>query len=57
MIAFVADWAGGEIRIGGDEIASAEWFPIESLPQLPSPLSIARRLIESVAAEMAGRVG
>ncbi len=54
MIAFVADWASGEIRIDGEEIASAEWFDVDALPQLPPRISIARRLIDAVVAEMAG---
>jgi NAD+ diphosphatase len=53
MIAFVADWAEGAIRIDPVEIEAAEWFSIDSLPLLPSPLSIARRLIDAVVAEMA----
>jgi NAD+ diphosphatase len=54
MIAFVADWASGEIQIDGEEIVAAEWFPVDALPQLPPRISIARRLIDAVAAEMAG---
>ena len=53
MIAFVADWAEGEIRTDPTEIADAQWFEIDKLPLLPSPLSIARRLIDAVVAEMA----
>ena len=53
MIAFVADWAEGEIRTDPTEIADAEWFEIDKLPLLPSPISIARRLIDAVVAEMA----
>ena len=53
MIAFVADWAEGEIRIDPAEIAAADWFAIDELPLLPSPISIARRLIDAVVAEMA----
>jgi NAD+ diphosphatase len=52
MIAFVADWAEGEIRTDPAEIADAEWFEIDKLPLLPSPISIARRLIDAVVAEM-----
>lgn len=54
MIAFVADWAGGEIAIDGVEIESAGWFAPDRLPQLPQPISIARRLIDGVLAELAG---
>lgn len=52
MIAFVADWAEGEIRIDPVEIEAAQWFTIAGLPQLPQPISIARRLIDAVIAEM-----
>jgi NAD+ diphosphatase len=47
MVGFVARWAGGEIRIDGDEIVDAGWFTAETLPTvLPSGLSIARRLVD-----------
>lgn len=47
MIGFVAWWAGGEIRIEEKEILDAKWFTRETLPMIPPPLSIARRLIDS----------
>jgi NAD+ diphosphatase len=53
MIAFVCDWAGGEIRLQEDEIEAADWFEVLQLPKLPSKISIARRLIDAVAHEMA----
>jgi len=52
MIAFVCDWAGGELRPQAGEIEAAGWFDILQLPQLPSRISIARRLIDGVAAEI-----
>jgi NAD+ diphosphatase len=52
MIAFVADWEDGEIRADPREIEAAAWFNLRSLPQLPAPISIARRLIDAVVAEM-----
>jgi NAD+ diphosphatase len=52
MIAFVADWESGEIRADPLEIEAAAWFKIRSLPLLPAPISIARRLIDAVVAEM-----
>ena len=45
MIAFYADYAGGEIRIQESEIADARWFRRDALPPLPTPGSIAWRLI------------
>lgn len=52
MIAFVADHAGGDINIDNIEIVAANWFKITDLPQLPQPISIARRLIDAVVGEM-----
>ncbi len=47
MIAFTAVYAGGEIRLDDPEIEDARWFPLDALPPLPSPVSIARRLIDA----------
>jgi NAD+ diphosphatase len=52
MIAFVADWESGEIRVDPLEIEAAAWFKISSLPQMPQAISIARRLIDAVVAEI-----
>ena len=52
MIAFVADYAGGEITPAPDEIEDAQWFGLDALPKLPNRISIARRLIDGVLAEM-----
>jgi len=52
MIAFVADYAGGEITPAPDEIEDAQWFTLDALPKLPNRISIARRLIDGVVAEM-----
>ncbi len=46
MIAFVADYAGGEIQVEKEEIESAAWFTRDTLPPLPSPVSLSRTLIE-----------
>jgi NAD+ diphosphatase len=46
MIAFVADYADGEIRTDGLEIVDAAWFSRDSLPQIPPKISIARKLID-----------
>jgi NAD+ diphosphatase len=56
MIAFVADWESGEISADPLEIEAAAWFKIRNLPQLPAPISIARRLIDAVVAELAAGV-
>ena len=49
MIAFTAEYAGGEIRCEDDEIAEARWFAADALPPLPPSVSIARRLIDETA--------
>jgi NAD+ diphosphatase len=46
MIGFHARYAGGEIHCDDGEIAEAQWFAADDLPQLPGPISIARRLID-----------
>ena len=47
MIAFTAEYAGGEITLDDPEIEDARFFPLDALPPLPSPVSIARRLIDA----------
>ncbi|MCG6910860.1 MAG: NAD(+) diphosphatase [Deltaproteobacteria bacterium] len=46
MIAFLADYAGGEVRVDGTEITEARWFRREKLPGIPPRISIARQLID-----------
>lgn len=46
MIGFVAEYAGGEIKIDGSELEEAGWFSKADLPKIPSRISIARRLID-----------
>jgi len=53
MIAFYADYAGGEITPDPGEIEDAGWFTPERLPQaLPGKISISRRLIDSALQEL-----
>jgi NAD+ diphosphatase len=47
MIGFVADYAGGEIRIDPREIEDAGWFSRDRLPPIPSKTSISRALIDA----------
>ncbi len=58
MIAFTAEYAGGELRPDGVEIEEACWFAPDKLPKLPPTISISRRLIDTIAGELArgGRV-
>ena len=55
MIAFTAEYAGGEIRPDGVEIEEARWFDVEQLPKLPPGISISRRLIDTVSARLAAQ--
>ena len=53
MIAFYADYAGGEITPEPTEIEAAGWFTADRLPQaLPGKISISRRLIDSALQEL-----
>jgi NAD+ diphosphatase len=52
MIAFVCDWESGAIRPQEGEIEAADWFDVLQLPKLPSRISIARRLIDAVSADI-----
>jgi NAD+ diphosphatase len=52
MIAFTAEYAGGELLPNGHEIAEANWFDKHNLPQLPPKVSIARALIEATLARL-----
>jgi len=54
MIAFTAEYAGGDIKLEDAEIAEARWFPADALPYLPPSVSIARRLIDATAARLRG---
>jgi NAD+ diphosphatase len=48
MIAFTAEYAGGEIRCDPAEIAEARFFgPGDKLPELPPAQSISRALIDA----------
>jgi NAD+ diphosphatase len=55
MVGFTAEWASGEIRPDGTEILDARWFAADALPQVPPPLSIARRLIDAWVADVTQR--
>jgi NAD+ diphosphatase len=55
MVAFSAEWAGGEIVRQEDEIEDARWFPIDALPTIPPRFSISGHLIRDTAAALAAR--
>jgi NAD+ diphosphatase len=50
MIAFTAEYAGGDIRLDDEEIADAGWYTAADLPPVPPSISIARRLIDDFVA-------
>ena len=53
MIAFTAEYAGGDLRPDDSEIAEARWFHFDAVPKLPPSVSIARRLIDATVARLA----
>lgn len=46
MMAYVADYAGGELRVDEQELEHADWFDVDNLPRVPGRMSIAGHLIE-----------
>ena len=54
MVAFSAEWAGGEIVRQESEIEAAGWFPIDALPNILPRFSIAGHLIRDTVAAMRG---
>lgn len=48
MVAFTAEYAGGDIRIQEDELSDARWFgPGDEIPDIPMVESIAGRLVRA----------
>ena len=52
MIAYTAEYAGGALQPDPAEIEDARWFALDRLPMLPTPVSIARRLIDATVARL-----
>ena len=52
MIAFTAEYAGGEVRPDGVEIEEARWFAPDELPNVPDGISISRWLIDAVTRDL-----
>jgi NAD+ diphosphatase len=46
MIGFTAEYESGEISVDGKEISEAGWYDVNSLPAIPSKISIARVIID-----------
>lgn len=47
MVGFVADYAGGEIKLQQEELSEAAFYTRDNLPEIPRKLSLARKLIDS----------
>ena len=56
MIAFTCHYASGEIRLEEAEIADAQWFTADNLPDIPPPLSVARQLIDWFTAQNSAKI-
>jgi NAD+ diphosphatase len=54
MVGFTARYAGGTIKVDNDELEDAAWFSAAELPRLPTPISIARKLIDLHLRDIAG---
>jgi len=57
MLAFMADYAAGDVTPDPAELSDARWFGVDELPKLPSPISISRALIDAAVAEIRARTG
>ena len=47
MVGFMADYAGGKIKLQEEELSTAAFFTRDHLPELPQKLSLARRMIDA----------
>lgn len=50
MLGFTAKYISGELKIQHSELKEGGWFSIHHLPEIPKPLSMARRLIDNYIA-------
>jgi NAD+ diphosphatase len=55
MIAFSARWDGGDIVPQPGEIADAQWFDLDALPNIPPRFSISGHLIRDTVAALRGQ--
>lgn len=46
VMAFSAEWAGGDVVPDPGELEDARWFPVDALPELPESVHISRQLID-----------
>lgn len=56
MIGFLCHYAGGEISLCDDEIASAEWFHYSELPEVPPIQSLSGQLIHAAVEKLKNRI-
>jgi NAD+ diphosphatase len=54
MLGFHAEYAGGEIVCQADEIADAQWFSVDNLPQIPPRTAISGWLIQEFIDSLSG---
>lgn len=47
MVGFVARYVSGDVVVDTTELEDARWFHRDALPNLPPPVSIARRMIDA----------
>lgn len=47
MVGFVAEYAGGEIRLQRSELNKGGWYHRTALPEIPGRVSLARQLIDA----------
>jgi NAD+ diphosphatase len=50
MMAYMAEYDGGDLQHDGKELLDAGWYRYDDLPLLPPPGTVARRLIEDTVA-------
>jgi len=54
VMAFSAEWAGGEVVPDPGELEDARWFPVDALPDLPETVHISRQLIDDTLVRLRG---
>lgn len=52
MLAYTAEYAGGEIKVQEEELFEAKWFKRDALPAIPRPGSVAYNLIHGLFKEI-----
>ena len=54
VIAFHAEYAGGDAQADGVELEEARWFHADHLPDLPEAVHVSRKLIDATVANLKG---